>query len=324
MGPGCETRVAGPLGLGKRHKEYLNSPRRDNPNPHYLQDWEKTFLDHLKKYAPSAIPGPQEEEASLPDPESSEEMEPHPTEPPGPRSANVIPPLSRAEKLQELQALVNKMIEQPEGGQLAVKAPCALADFQCRITRQNMMYPPSEESEAAANVISDPCRPTSLCSTWRYIRTNALDPFGRKLTNGSFHPDAFESDAGSLWSKEGTRLWNEANNQATGNQALGGTYMSRMSLKNQLELLTETRFLRLELQEDSLQLFRYVLGLGIPGVLLTAVYMTLTIRAWLISRRQHRRRVQTRRQADDELLQQARAGQQMRLLTAEQCQRLDG
>ena len=99
--------------------------------------------------------------------------------------------------------------------------------------------------------------------------------------------------------------------------------MSQLSLKNQLELLTETRFLRLELQDDSLQLFRYILGIGIPGVLLTAVYMTLTMRAWLMSRRRHRHRTQTKPQQDEEILRQACAGQQMRLLTAEECNRLD-
>ena len=186
-----------------------------------------------------------------------------------------------------------------------------------------MIYPPLEESEASANVLADPCRPTSLCSTWRYIRAHALAPFGKKLTNGSFRPDAFKSDAGSLWSLEGARLWNEAQNQANGNQAIGGTFRSGLSLKNQLELLSETRLLRLELQDDSLQLFQYVLGLGIPGVLLTAVYMTLTLKAWITSRQQNKRRTELRRQADAETLRQARSGQQMRLLTPQQCHILD-
>ena len=139
-------------------------------------------------------------------------MEPRPTGPPSPRPAPVNPAPSRAKRVKELLALVDELIGQPEEGRPAVSAPCALADFKCRVTQQNMMSPPSEESEAAANVIPDPCRPNSLCSTWKYIRANALDPFGRKLTNGSFRPDAFESDAGSLWSKEGARLWNEAQN----------------------------------------------------------------------------------------------------------------
>ena len=136
-------------------------------------------------------------------------------------------------------------------------------------------------------------------------------------------PTLLKSDAGSLWSKEGSRLWNDAQHLAKDNQALGGTYMSRLSFKNQLDLLTETRFLRLELQDDSIRLFRYVLALGIPGVLLTAVYMTLTMRACLLSRRRHRFRKQAKRQQDDEILKNARSGQQMRLLSEEECRMLD-
>ena len=117
------------------------------------------------------------------------------------------------------------------------------------------MSPPSISSEAATNLLPDPCRPTSLCSTWKFIRKYAIDSFGKKLANGSFQPDAFVSDAGSLWSKEGARLWNDAQRLAKGNQALGGTYLNWLSFKNQLDLLTETRMLRLELNDDKPNFF---------------------------------------------------------------------
>ena len=125
-----------------------------------------------------------------------------------------------------------------------------------------------------------------------------------------------------MWSKERGRLWNDAQNLAKDNQSLGKTYMSRLIYKTELDLLTETRFLRLELQDDSIRLFRYILGLGIPGVLLTAVYMTLTMRTWYRSRKQNRLRKKLKRQQDDAILRAARPGQQVRLLSEEDCRRL--
>ena len=182
-----------------------------------------------------------------------------------------------------------------------------------------MLSPPSERSETTENLIADPCLP---CITWKFARKYLLKEFSKKLTNGSFKPDAFQSDEGSMWSKEGGKLWNNAQQLAKDNQAIGETYLSWLIYRSKLDLLTESRFLRLELQDGSDHIFRYVLGLGIPGVLLTAVYMTLNMRTWYRSRKQNRLRKQVRRQEDDEILRAARPGQRVRLLSDEENRQL--
>ena len=182
-----------------------------------------------------------------------------------------------------------------------------------------MLSPPSERSETTENLIADPCLP---CITWKFARKYLLKEFSKKLTNGSFKPDAFQSDEGSMWSKEGGKLWNNAQQLAKDNQAIGETYLSWLIYRSKLDLLTESRFLRLELQDGSDHIFRYVLGLGIPGVLLTAVYMTLNMRTWYRSRKQNRLRKQVRRQEDDEILRAARPGQRVCLLSDEENRQL--
>ena len=94
--------------------------------------------------------------------------------------------------------------------------------------------------------------------------------------------------------------------------------MNQLIYKAELDLLAETRYLRLELQDDSMTLFLYVTGLGIPGVLLTAVYMTLTMRTWYKTRKNTRLRKQLKRQEDDAILRAARPGQRVQVLSAEQ------
>ena len=94
--------------------------------------------------------------------------------------------------------------------------------------------------ETIANFKADPCLPTSLCSTWKYARQILIDGFAKKLTNGTFRPNAFVSDENSMWSIEGGKLWSDAQNLAKDNQALGLTYMSRLIYKTELDLLTET------------------------------------------------------------------------------------
>ena len=138
------------------------------------------------------------------------------------------------------------------------------------------------------------------------------------MTNGTFRSDAFASDENSMWSKQGGQLWNEAQNLAKDNQALGETCMNQLIYKAELDLLAETRYLRLELLDDSTMLFLYVIGLGIPGVLLTAVYMTLTMRTWYKTKKNTRLRKQLKRQEDEAILRAARPGQIVQVLSAEQ------
>ena len=173
-GPGCASKAAGDP-QGEEHKEYLYPPGNNAPNPHYLRDWEEAFRDFLRHHHPSDLPEQSETTTPAPDLNPLGTMGPAPTD----------LALTKSDKLRKLKSYFNELVDQPDADPSlpAVNTPCAIADFRCRVTDQNMMYPPSAESEASANVLADPCLPTSLCSTWRYIRVHALTPFGKKLTN---------------------------------------------------------------------------------------------------------------------------------------------
>ena len=101
-------------------------------------------------------------------------------------------------------------------------------------------------------------------------------------------------------------------------QQLGPTYLSQLHVKTTLSLLAETRNLRLEQLDNSAMLLIYVLGLGIPGVLLTALYMTLTCRTFWKTRKNTRLRKRIRREEEQEILRVARPGLQLKVLPREQ------
>ena len=185
------------------------------------------------------------------------------------------------------------------------------------------MLSPPRRAEAVPGLKADPCLPTSFCGTWKHTRQFVTDKFAKKLINGTFRPNAFISDENSMWSAQGRQLWVESQNLSKDNQALGPTYMNQLIYRANLDLLAETRHLRLELQDNSMALLLYVLCLGIPGVLLTAVYMTLTMRTWYKTGKNTCLRKQQKRQEDDAILKAARPGQRVQVLSAEQSSQLN-
>ena len=195
-------------------------------------------------------------------------------------------------------------------------AACARTDFKCRVLRLEMLTPPAS-LEPVTNPAPDLCTPASLCGTWKHYRNFVSREFSKKLDNGSFRLGTFPSDTDSLWSRQGAKLWLEAQNVASDKQKLGPTFLAQMQMKTTLSLLAETRSLRLEQFDNSAKLWIYVLGLGIPGVILTALYMSLTCRTFWKTRKNTQLRKRIRQQEEREILQAARPGLQLKLVPKE-------
>ena len=306
-GPCCLTNFKGLAGPPSDEivYEYAHPKGAPDTGPAHLQSWEQKYRSYLNLTDPITTSTPELEISpatgmptttgsimvAVPESESTT---------PSPVAMAEITP----EKMKELQALMSSLFGR--AGAPAQDPPkteaCAPTYYKCQVTKQNILSPPSLLTEAAADITSGPCLPDTICSTWKFARKYVLQEFSKKLTKGDFQPDTFKSDEGGLWSKEGASLWNDVQQLATDNQALGEKFMSRLVYRRELDLLTQTRFLRLELRDGSVRLFRYVLGLGIPGVLLTAVYMTLNMRTWFMSRKRNRLRKLVQKKCDDEIL----------------------
>ena len=221
--------------------------------------------------------------------------------------------------IRQLKVMIDKFLGTPANSPPPTTKPrtCSPTDYKCQVLKLNMLSPPGR-LEPVPGLKTDPCSPTSLCGTWKHTRQFVTDNFAKRLTNGTFRPDAFTSDENSMWSTQGGQLWLESQNLAKNTQVLGPTYMNQLIYKANLDLLAETRYLRLDLQDNSTSLLLYVLCLGIPGVLLTAVYMTLTMRTWYKTGKNTRLRKQLKRQEDEAILKAARPGQRVQVLSAEQ------
>ena len=319
-GPGCRTKVNDAHGpdTSEEYNQYLEPPVCCGPE--HLRSWDQLYLAHLEVTNPqlynllkATLPVNQPTTPALSMANSG-------------TGVNTRPTSDETPDIRELRSMINELLSgQPEGNPITTPKPktCAPRDWKCRVLKLNMLAPP-RRSEIVSDLQADLCTPTSLCGTWKHLRKYVSGEFARKLTNGTFRPGAFASDENSMWSKQGALLWNEAQKLAKDNQALGPTYMNQLIYKANLDLLAETRNLRLELLDDSTMLFLYVIGLGIPGVLLTAVYMTLTCRTWYKTKKNTRLRKQLKRQEDEVILRAARPGQKVQVLSAEQSNLLRG
>jgi len=194
---------------------------------------------------------------------------------------------------------------------------CTENDYKCKILRREMLSPPKTLQVVTAPK-ADLCSPSSLCASWKHFRQYVSKGFVKKLTNGSFRLDAFKSDEGSLWSKQGAKLWADAQKVASDDQRLGSAYLSQLQYKSTLTLLAEMRNTRLELLDNSTLLFIYMFGLGVPGVLLTIVYMSITCRTWYKTKLNTRLRKRFKREEEQAILKAARPEMKLRMVTSEQ------
>ena len=302
-GPGCVTVVrdfSGP-GLQRTITQHLHPT--SGVGPVALGTWEQKYLDFLQTVNVNRY------NLLISRHRSSSQ----PTEPDLIDRMTISDQDIRAEYLDRQQvARTRDVMSVPK----ARAAACARTDFKCRLLRLEMLTPPSS-LELVTNPAPDLCTPASLCGTWKHYRNFVSREFSNKLDNDSFRLGTFPSDTDSLWSRQGAKLWLEAQNVASDKQKLGPTFLAQMQMKTTLSLLAETRSLRLEQFDNSAMLWIYVLGLGIPGVILTALYMSLTCRTFWKTRKNTQLRKRIRQQEEREILQAARPGLQLKLVPKE-------
>ena len=320
-GPGCSTTVKDPTGPGT-HQEYTQHLYpASGVGPASLASWEQEYLTFLQDANSALYASLTSSQPATPKPRASL-TSPQPASPrhrmPGldrERAAGVPFPSDQDLRTAYIEKMTRSrdISSEPKSSSPA----CARTDFKCRVLRLEMLTPPTD-LEPVTNLVPDLCAPTSLCGTWRHFRNFVSREFSKKLNNDTFRLGTFKSDTDSMWSKQGAKLWSEAQNMAADKQQLGPTYLAQLQMKTTLSLLAETRNLRLEQLDNSAMLWVYVLGLGIPGVLLTALYMTLTCRTFWKTRKNTQLRKRLRREEEEEILRVARPGLQLKIIPKEQ------
>ena len=313
-GPGCSTIVKDPSGPSTHKKFTQHLHPASGVGPAYLASWEKKYLSFLKSANPALYASLTASQPAAPQPRGS-------ITPPKPAiSQSRMPGLDREDitgvQFPSDQDLRAAHIERMARSKSSSPA-CARTDFKCRVLRLEMLTPPVE-LEPVSNLIPDLCAPDSLCGTWRHFRNFVSREFRKRLNSGTFRLGTFKLDTDSMWSEQGAKLWSEAQDMAAGKQQLSPTYLAQLQMKTTLSLLAETRNLRLEHLDNSAMLWVYVLGLGIPGVLLTALYMTLTCRTFWKTRKNTQLRKRIRREEEREILRVARPGLQLKVIPKEQ------
>ena len=184
---------------------------------------------------------------------------------------------------------------------------CKPLDEACRALRGKLLFPPHPPAEAAAPPLSDdPCTSESDCVSWRFLRT-IVAPFLAALKGPEVALDRFPKDDTTLFSVEGAKLYRLALSQASDSQHLDNPYLLRLVYRTQLDSLLQIRYARVEMQSSLSQMLWLSVGLALPPVLLSSIYLLIHLRYAIANRRE---KMQAKRASRDQrLLQEYQRGE---------------
>ena len=184
---------------------------------------------------------------------------------------------------------------------------CDPLDEACRTLQGKLLFPPRSPATAVHPPLSaDPCDGESDCVSWRFLRMIAA-PFLAALKGPEVALDQFSNDDTTLFSVEGARLYRLALSQAPDSQRLDHPYLLRMVYRTQLDSLLQIRFARVEMQSYLSRMLWLSVGLALPSVLLSSIYLLIHLRWAVVNRRE---RLQAKRASRDQrLLQEYQRGE---------------
>ena len=165
---------------------------------------------------------------------------------------------------------------------------CDVLDEKCNRVKKRTLFPLTKaDIQRGGEVEGDPCAEGSSCATWGFFRT-VIAPFLASLKAEEFQLGVFKDDKDSIWSEEGARLYKLAMSQAGDHQELGMTFLSRLLYKSQLDTLTQLRHSRLELNHQLNKMLFLSVGLSLPSILLSILYLCIHLR-WAIKNQNEKR-----------------------------------
>ena len=188
-----------------------------------------------------------------------------------------------------------------------VSSTCDVLDERCNRVKKRTLFPPGDEAlESGEELLEDPCKEDNSCASWGFFRT-ILAPFLASLKSDTFGMATFPDDKDSLWSVEGARLHKLAMARADDQQELGLVFVTRLIYKAQLETLTQGRLTRLELNKQLDKMLYLSVGLSLPSILLSVLYLSIHLRWAIKAQREKRAARQTDR--DHRLLNEYQRGE---------------
>ena len=184
---------------------------------------------------------------------------------------------------------------------------CKPLDEACRTLRGKLLFSPQPPAKTAAPPLSDdPCTSESECVSWRFLRTIAA-PFLAALKGPEVALDRFPKDDTTLFSAAGAKLYRLALSQASDSQRIDNPYLLRMVYRTQLDSLLQIRYARVEMQSSLSQMLWLSVGLALPSVLLSSIYLLIHLRWAIVNRRE---KMQAKRASRDQrLLQEYQRGE---------------
>ena len=184
---------------------------------------------------------------------------------------------------------------------------CKPLDEACRALEGKLLFPPKLPAKAASPPLTaDPCNGNSDCVSWRFLRMVAA-PFLAALKGPEVALDQFPTDEASLFSVEGAKLYRLALSQAADSQRLDQPFILRMVYRSQLDSLLQNRYARVEMQSSLSRMLWLSIGLALPSVLLSSIYLLIHLRWAIVNRRE---RLQAKKASRDQrLLQEYQRGE---------------
>ena len=132
-------------------------------------------------------------------------------------------------------------------------------------------------------------------------------PFLAALKGPGVALDKFPTDEASLFSVEGAKLYRLALSQAADSQHVDQPFLLRMVYRSQLDSLLQDRYARVEMQVSLSRMLWLSVGLALPSVLLSSVYLLIHLRWAIVNRREKLQAKKTSR--DQRLLQEYQRGE---------------
>ena len=174
---------------------------------------------------------------------------------------------------------------------------CKPLDEQCRALQSKFLFPPPIQP-ASPPLSADPCDAESECMSWSFLRM-LVAPFLAALKGPNIGLDQFPDDSSTLFSTEGAKLYRLALTQAPDSQQLDQPFMLRLIYRSQLDSLLQSRLARVEMQSSLAQMLWLSIGLALPSVMLSCVYLLVHLRWAILNRRE---KLQAKRASRDQRL----------------------
>ena len=163
--------------------------------------------------------------------------------------------------------------------------PCKPLDDQCIALQSKFLFPPASPKKVSPPLLADKCGEGTDCMSWRFLRMLAA-PFLSALKGEEVKLDLFPTDSGTLFSKEGARLYRLTLSQTPEAYQVESPFMMRLVFRAQLDSILQNRLARVEMNTYLSHMLWLSIGLSLPSIILSCTYLAFHLRWAILNRRE--------------------------------------